>query len=106
MKDCINKIHGIKNCLDCIDYNYPCAINEYQMFINVTKTSGGDVDCNNHCNDDFGDIRFVDVDNSTYLDYWIEKKIDGSFAWFWVELPSDDEIDQKILELLSKNSRA
>jgi len=72
------------------------AINNYQILINVSKNSGGDVSCNGHCKDDFGDIRFLDVDNITFLDYWIEKKIDGSYAWFWVELPSDVETDEKI----------
>jgi hypothetical protein len=31
MNDCIEKIQGTKNCLECTDYNYPCAINNYQI---------------------------------------------------------------------------
>ena len=65
--------------------NLDNAINEYQMFVNVSKNSGGDVSCNGHCNDNFSDIRFVDIDNVTFLDYWMEKRVDGNNAWFWVE---------------------
>jgi PKD repeat protein len=72
-------------------------INDYQMFVNVTKTIGGDVNCSGHCNDDFSDIRFIDIDNTTLLDYWMEKKVDGDYAWFWVELSSDVETDGKIV---------
>jgi len=84
------------------DYYKVCGIdanvvNDYQMFINVTKSSGGDVDCEGHCNDDFSDIRFGDIDNSTTLDYWIEYKSDGNWANIWVECPSDVESDSKIL---------
>ena len=71
--------------------------NHYQMLINISNNSGGDVDCNGHCLDNFGDVRFYDVDNVTVLDYWIEKKVDGFYAWFWVKLPSDVETDQKII---------
>jgi hypothetical protein len=72
-------------------------INDYQMLINVSKHSGGNVNCSGHCKDDFGDVRFLDIDNLTVLDYWIEKIVDDSYAWFWVELSSDIETDQKIL---------
>ncbi|MCX6665680.1 MAG: DUF2341 domain-containing protein, partial [Euryarchaeota archaeon] len=73
------------------------ANNSYQMQINVTKSSGGNVTCDGHCRDDFGDVRFIDVDNTTELDYWMESYVSGSYAIFWVETPSDIETDQNIL---------
>jgi len=72
------------------------AVNDYEMLINVTHTSGGDVNCSGNCNNDFSDLRFVDIDNSNELDYWVENKVDGSFANVWVELPSDVETDNAI----------
>jgi len=75
------------------------ANNNYQMKIVVGQGSGdgGDVHCENNCQDDFGDIRFVDIDNSTVLDFWMENYTSGVQATFWVETPSDVETDGKIL---------
>ncbi|MCK5018093.1 MAG: DUF2341 domain-containing protein [Candidatus Peribacteraceae bacterium] len=70
--------------------------NNYQMFINVTKTSGGDVNCSAHCANDFDDIRFANLDGDTELDYWIEYKYDAVYALVWVELPSDVTSDNAI----------
>jgi len=72
-------------------------VNNCQIPIKVNKSSGGDVNCNNHCRDDFGDIRFLDIDNITHLNYWIEEQVNGSYACFWVKLPDDVESDKKIL---------
>lgn len=73
------------------------AVNDYQMFINVSKPlDGGDVNCSGNCEDDFGDIRFIDIDNVTELDYWMEKNVSGEHAWYWIELPSDVETDNAI----------
>ena len=64
----------------------------YQIRIIVHKGSGTDggehVYCNNHCRDDFGDIRFTDSDGETLLDYWMEEYTSGDKATFWVEVPS------------------
>lgn len=35
---------------------------------------------------DFDDLRFVDGDDTTVLDHWIESKSDGYYANVWVEL--------------------
>jgi len=72
------------------------ANNSYQMFINVTKTSGGDVNCSDHCLDTFADVRFSNIANDTGCDYWIENYSSGNWALFWVELPSDVENDNTI----------
>jgi hypothetical protein len=73
------------------------ANNSYQMQINVTKSTGGNVTCEGHCNNDFGDIRFVNADNTTLLDYWIEESVSGNYATIWVETPSDIETDRSII---------
>ena len=68
------------------------AQTNYQVKIIVHKGSGTDsgehVYCNNHCQDDFGDIRFTDSDGTTLLDYWMEEYTSGDKATFWVEIPS------------------
>lgn len=83
------------------DYCKVCNIansnNDYQIMINVTYSSGGDVDCESHCQADFDDVRFVNADNDTELDYWLERKVDSDYAYFWVELPSDVEDDDYIM---------
>ena len=77
------------------DFNYrkkltiANAYNSYPICINVSKNVGAEVNCSNHCNDNFSDIRFVELDNVTVLDHWIEKFVSGSYAWFWVELADD-----------------
>jgi hypothetical protein len=64
-------------------------VSGYQMKINISYSTGGNVSCNSHCQTDFDDIRFVAQDNVTLLDYWLERKTDSSFAWFWVETNGD-----------------
>jgi len=51
--------------------------------------SGADVYLNSHCRTDFGDVRFTDYDGETLLDYWMEMKVDGDYAVFWVEVADD-----------------
>ena len=41
-----------------------------------------------NCRADFGDIRFTDSDGITELSYWMEQKVDGDYAVFWVKIPS------------------
>ena len=71
--------------------------NSYQMRITVGKSTGGNVTCEGHCRDDFGDIRFLDVDNSTQLSYWLENYTSGINATFWVNVAQSAESDQQIL---------
>ena len=73
------------------------ANNSYQMKINVTKSSGGDVDCEGNCQDDFSDIRFADIDDNASLDFWMQTYSSGSYAVFWVETPSYVESDEAII---------
>lgn len=55
--------------------------------------SGGDVYLSGKCRTDFGDVRFTDDDGTTLLDYWIEEKVDGNYAVFWVEVADDLSIN-------------
>jgi len=65
----------------------------YQIKIKVYYGNGTDsgenVYLNGKCREDFGDIRFTDDDGTTQLDYWMEKKVDGDYAIFWVEVKDD-----------------
>ena len=47
------------------------------------------VSAEGHCKADFGDVRFTDDDGVTPLDYWMETKVDGDYAIFWVEVADD-----------------
>jgi hypothetical protein len=73
------------------------ANNDYQMKINVTMSSGGNVSCDGHCKNDFSDIRFVDSDNTTELSYWMERYVSGSYANFYVKTSADVQSDAKII---------
>jgi len=67
------------------------AVTDYQIRIKVHygsgTDSGEDVYLNGKCRTDFGDIRFTDSDGVTELSYWMEEKLDGDYAIFWVKVP-------------------
>jgi len=69
----------------------------YQMKLNVSYDGGGDVSCEGHCQADFDDIRFVDIDNTTVLPYWKETYVDSQYAIFWINVSADAMSDGKIL---------
>lgn len=66
-------------------------LEDYQMRIIVHYGSGTDngehVYLNGKCREDFGDVRFTKDDGVTLLSYWIEEKVDGDYAIFWVKIP-------------------
>ncbi|MCD6583645.1 MAG: DUF2341 domain-containing protein [Candidatus Omnitrophica bacterium] len=68
------------------------TVSDYQIRIKVHygsgTDSGEDVYLNGKCQSDFGDIRFTDSDGVTELPYWMEEKVDGDYAIFWVKVPS------------------
>ena len=68
------------------------AVTNYQVKVKVHygsgSDSGEDVYLNEHCRTDFGDVRFTSSDGETLLDYWMEEKVDGDYAIFWVEVDS------------------
>ena len=79
------KLHDIEGSSAGVQTNY-------QIKIIVHKGTGTDsgehVYCNNHCRDDFGDVRFTKSDGETLLDYWMEEYTSGDKATFWVKVPS------------------
>lgn len=74
-----------------IDGSTEGAQTDYQMRITVhygsDSDSGEDVYLNEHCRTDFGDVRFADSDLNE-LSYYLESKVDGNYAIFWVKVPS------------------
>jgi len=66
---------------------------KYQIMIKAHYDSGidsgEDVYLNTHSRTDFGDVRFTDDDGTTELDYWMEEKVNGDYAIFWVEVNKD-----------------
>jgi len=60
-------------------------ISGYQVKLTIGKSTGGDVDCEGHCQDDFDDLRFV-YDNATVFDYWIQTYTSGVSAIVWIEM--------------------
>jgi len=68
------------------------AVTDYQIRVKVHygsgTDSGEDVYLNGMCRTDFGDIRFTDSGGVTELRYWMEEKVDGDYAVFWVKVPS------------------
>lgn len=79
--------------IDSKRYVYYSAVNENLVsgigLAQETNLFDDQVNLNNHCEDDFGDIRFTSDDEVTELDYWIEYKSDGDYAFIWVKVPGD-----------------
>jgi hypothetical protein len=61
---------------------------------------------NGHSRADFGDVRFTGSDGITLLDYWIEEKVDGDYALFYVKVSEDLGSDQNIYVYYGKNDAA
>jgi hypothetical protein len=68
----------------------------YQVKLLIGKSNGADLedfDCENHCEEDFDDLRFTKDDGTTLLDYWIESSgASGTsyLATVWVEAEMED----------------
>ena len=70
-------------------------------------TDGGeDVYCSSHCKTDFGDVRFTSSDGASLLDYWLESKVDGDYAVFWVEVADSLESAAKTIYVYYGNAPA
>lgn len=61
---------------------------------------------NAHCRSDFGDLRFTDDDGVTLLDYWMETKVDGEYAVFWVKVADDLSINPATIYIYYGNPSA
>ncbi len=63
----------------------------YHMNLVVGNTSGGNVACNGHVQDDFDDIRFVSYsDNRTELSYWLKNYTINVQGTFWLNNSLND----------------
>ena len=56
---------------------------------NTKSPPEGHVYVGGKCRTDFGDIRFTAADGETPLFYWMEEKVDGDYAVFWVRVEDD-----------------
>jgi len=71
------------------------ASNTFRIGLATTTTltevsdEGETVHLNGHCRTDFGDVRFTGSDGVALLDYWMETKVDGEYAVFWVKIADD-----------------
>jgi hypothetical protein len=68
--------------------------------------SGEDVYLNGKCRTDFGDIRFTDDDGVAELAYWMESKVDGDYAIFWVKVNDDLSTTQQTIYIYYGKSDA
>jgi len=87
------KSHAINGATDagtgyqvCIKVYYGSGTDGTEL---VDETIAGKVYCNSHCNSDFSDIRFTDNDETTELKYWLQEKVDNSYAIFRVKVNDD-----------------
>lgn len=63
---------------------------------NTADPPVGHVYCNNHCRDDFGDVRFTKKNKKTQLSYWLESYVSGDQAIFWVKIEDDLSVNVTI----------
>ena len=71
---------------------------KFHVEMNAASSSGEIVDCNSHCQTDFGDIRFTGASGGLgeELDYWMEEKTDSDDATFWVEVKDSLGTDRNV----------
>ncbi|MEM3551734.1 MAG: DUF2341 domain-containing protein, partial [Candidatus Bathyarchaeia archaeon] len=86
------------------------ARTDYQVRIKVHygsgTDSGEDVYLNGKCRADFGDVRFTDDDGITLLNYWMEEKVDGDYAVFWVKVADDLSVNPATIYIYYGNPSA
>lgn len=82
----------------------------YQVKIRAhygSGTDGGeDIYLNHHCRMDFGDVRFTEGDGISGLDYWLEVKVDGNHAVFWVEITGNLSFQSQLMYVYYGNEEA
>jgi hypothetical protein len=68
------------------------AQTNYQLKLTIYKGAGTDTDntiyLGTYVNNDFSDLRFTSLDETTLLPYWIESYISGVSAIVWVKIDS------------------
>ena len=55
----------------------------------TTQNGTNELWCNNHCKNDFSDIRFTASDGYTPLPFWCESLTQADQAVFWVKILDD-----------------
>jgi hypothetical protein len=74
------------------------TLTDYAIWANITYDSD--------MNLDFSDLRFLDEDDSTVLDYFIEKPVNSSHAETWVEIPLMNNSENKTIYMYYGNPTA
>ncbi len=72
------------------------TLTDHQVGINVTYDSNMETD--------FREILFYDDDDSTLIDFWLHKKVDSSWAMFWIEVPQIDASSNDTIYMYYDNS--
>jgi hypothetical protein len=93
-----------------IDGSASTAGTEYQIRLIAhygTGTDNGEnVYLGNKAKPDFGDVRFVQSDNQALLSYWLESKVDGVTATFWIKIAGNLTAQSQIIYLYYGNDQA
>ena len=93
-----------------IDGSATTAGTGYQIRIIAKYGTGADngetVYLGNKAKTDFSDVRFVQSDQETLLAYWLESKIDGVSATFWVKISGNLAAQSQTIYLYYGNSLA
>ncbi|HEY96672.1 MAG TPA: DUF2341 domain-containing protein [Dehalococcoidia bacterium] len=91
-------------------HSAPGAGTDYQVRLIVHQGSGTDtgynVYLNDHCEDDFGDLRFTGSDGTTEFDYWMETYTSSSEATFWIKVSDDLSSSNATIYIYYGNSGA
>ena len=72
------------------------AADETYMFTFPFETDGSKFSLDAKCRTDFEDVWFTDNDGITELDYWMEYRLNGTFATFWIEVADNLNTSQSI----------
>ncbi len=85
LSDWLNSSWSYRKMLDISN-----PVSGYQMKLNVSYDGGGDVSLEGHCNNNFSDLRFTAGDGISLRPYWIEEKVNGSYAETWVNTSGEN----------------
>jgi hypothetical protein len=93
-----------------IDGSASTAGTEYQVKLIAHYGTGADngenVYLGNKAKTDFGDMRFVQSDKQTLLSYWLESKVDGVTATFWIKIAGNLTAQSQTIYVYYGNSQA
>jgi flagellin-like protein len=93
-----------------IDGSASTAGTEYQIRLLTHYGTGTDNEENiylgNKAKTDFGDVRFVQSDKHTLLSYWLENKVDGVTATFWVKIAGNLTAQSQTIYVYYGNNQA